>query len=301
MAALRVAVTQFELRAEPDFTAFAAHVTDVVRRAATDDADLLVLPELAATGLLASRADAEHLTVDDMSDVYKTLFPALTAEWREELRRLAAESGLTILGGSHYRQAADGTFRNTAFLAHPDGRMDDQDKLHLTPQEKAMGTTPGDDVLITDIGPFRVGVQICADVEFPEVCRHLAAEGVQLVLCPSLTWNRRGAARVRYSSHARALENQLFVAVSPLIGTSGFPRGRAMHGTGRAMVTCPIDRVFGRNDGVLAEASGDREEVVTVVLDLDLIEASRTAPEPPGLANIRPDLYDQLTSLSGTR
>jgi predicted amidohydrolase len=301
MGALRVAVTQFELRAEPDFTSFAAHVADVVRRAATAGANLLVLPELATTGLLASRADAERLTVDDMSDAYQTLFPEMTVEWCEELRKLSAESGMTILGGSHYRQAADGTFRNTAFLAHPDGRVDEQDKLHLTPQEKAMGATPGESVLITCVDEFRVGVQICADVEFPEVSRHLAAEGAQLLLCPSLTWNRRGATRVRYSAHARALENQLFVAVSPLIGTSGIPCGRAMHGTGRAMVACPIDRIFGRNDGVLAEASVAGEEVVTVDLDMDLIEASRAAPEPPGLANTRPDLYEQLTSLSGNR
>ena len=35
-----------------------------------------------------------------------------------------------------------------------------------------MGTTPGDEVLVTTIGPAPVAVQICADIEFPEVNRH---------------------------------------------------------------------------------------------------------------------------------
>ncbi len=299
MRSLRVGVSQFELRAEPDFASFAAHVARVVHRAAKHSAELLVLPELVTTGLLASRADADRLNVHDLSEAYQQLFPGLTSDWLEELRRLSAKYGMTILGGSHYRQAADGTFRNTAFLAHPDGLVEQQDKLHLTPQEKAMGTTPGDRILITRVGAFRVGVQICADIEFPEVSRHLAVEGVQLLLCPSLTWNRRGAARVRYSSHARALENQLIVAASPLIGSSGIPRDRPLHGTGQAVVACPIDRTFGHNDGVLSEARGTAEDVVTADLDIELIEASRAEPEPPGLVNTRPDLYQQLTSLSG--
>ena len=45
------------------------------------------------------------------------------------------------------------------------------------------------------IGPARAAVQICADIEFPEINRLLALRGVELVLCPSLTWNTRGAHR----------------------------------------------------------------------------------------------------------
>ena len=275
---LRVAAVQLELRAEPDLGHFAAHVAAVVAQAARAGAELVVLPELASTGLLASDPDASALRVTEVPAAYRRVFPPCVEPIADVLRELATTHGLTVLGGSHYRQADDGTYRNTALLAHADGRVERQDKLHLTPQEQAMGTTPGDEVLVTRVGPATVAIQICADVEFPEVSRHLALRGVDLVLCPSLTWNRRGAQRIRYSTHARALENQLFVVTAPLVGSCGVPVDGAIHGTGTALVAAPIDRTFGLDDGVVAEHDDTRTEGMVVAdLDLDLIAASRAA------------------------
>lgn len=301
MNGLRVATTQFELRPESGLDALVEHVAGVVKQAAGTGAELVVLPELVTTGLLASAPDAEAMTVAGLTTTYRELFPPVTRDYENALVALAGEIGITILGGSHWRGDADGGCRNTAVLAHADGRVERYDKLHLTPPEHGLGGTPGDDVLITTIGAARVAIQICADIEFPEVSRHLALEGVELILCPSLTWNRRGAQRVRYSVLARAVENQVFVALSTLIGTCGFPRDGALHGTGRALVSCPIDKLFGVNDGVLAEAGTSAEEVVVADLDLDLLEASRARPEPPGLSNIRPELYARLAAGRGVR
>jgi predicted amidohydrolase len=289
---IRVTAVQFELRAETSFDAFAGHVMSVVETAAAAGTDLVVLPELATTGLLASHPGAGSLTIDDLPAAYREVFPPLTDPLVELLRELAMRLDITVLGGSHFRRAEDGSHRNTAHLAHPDGRIERQDKLHLTPQEQAMGLQPGDDVLISRIGPARIGVQICADIEFPEINRYLARQGVDLILCPSLTWNTRGANRVRYGAHARAMENQCFVVTSPLVGTSGVPATGAIHGTGYAMVAGPIDRTLGLDDGVVAAHQDTRAEgSVTAELDLDLIVASRANPEPPGLSNVRPPLY----------
>jgi predicted amidohydrolase len=257
----------------------------------------VVLPELVTTGLLATHPDAASLGPADVAEAYRAVFPPLTDQLQDLVRTLATRSGTTILGGSHFRRAADGTYRNTAVLAHPDGRVEHQDKLHLTPQEQDMGLTPGDDVLVTMVGPARTAIQICADIEFPEINRLLALRGVELVLCPSLTWNTRGAHRVRYGAHARAMENQLFVVTSPLVGSSGLPAGRAIHGTGYAMVTGPIDRRSGLDDGVVVAHPDTRTEGRVVAdLDLDVIADSRAAPEPPGLSNIRPDLYERFAA-----
>jgi predicted amidohydrolase len=297
MTSLRVASVQFELRAERSFEDFAAHLTSVVEAAANDGAELVMLPELVTTGLLATHPDAASLAPADVAEAYRAVFPPLTAPFEELVRALATRTGTTLLGGSHFRRAADGTFRNTAVLAHPDGHLECQDKLHLTPQEQSMGLTPGDDVLVTTIGPARAAVQICADIEFPEINRLLALRGVELVLCPSLTWNTRGAHRVRYGALARAMENQLYVVTAPLVGTSGLPAGRAIHGTGFAMVTGPIDRRSGLDDGVVvAHADTRAAGMVIADLDFDLIAESRADPEPPGLSNIRPDLYDRLAA-----
>ncbi|WP_172653020.1 nitrilase-related carbon-nitrogen hydrolase [Rhodococcus opacus] len=292
---LTIAPIQFELRAERTFDDLAKHVRRTVESAAGAGADIVLLPELVTTGLLASHPDADSLTVRDVADAYRSVFPSYTDEFEGLVQSLAVETSTTVVGGSHYRHAPDGTFRNTSYLAHPDGRIVHQDKLHLTPPEVAMGTTPGDEVAITEIGPVRVAVQICADIEFPEVSRYLAGQGVTLVLVPSLTWNRRGAHRVRYGAHARAMENQMYVAVSTLVGSCGYPRDGALHGTGNCFLAGPIDRTFGSNDGVLVGHEDNREEgAVLGSIDLDLLGRSRANPEPPGLRNIRPDLYQQL-------
>jgi len=297
VTSLRVAAVQFELRAEASFDSFAAHLTSVVEQAVADGAELVVLPELVTTGLLATHPDPASLGPADVAEAYRAVFPPLTDHFEDLVRTLATDARKTVLGGSHFRRATDGTYRNTAVLAHPDGRVEHQDKLHLTPQEQGMGLTPGDDVLVTTIGPARTAIQICADIEFPEINRLLALRGVELVLCPSLTWNTRGAYRVRYGAHARAMENQLYVVTSPLVGSSGLPAGRAIHGTGYAMATGPIDRRSGLDDGVVVAHPDTRTEGMAVAdLDLEVIAESRANPEPPGLSNIRPDLYERFAA-----
>jgi len=292
---LSVAPVQFDLRAEPTLETFLEHVESAVDDAARAGGEVVVLPELVSTGLLATHPSADELTVADLGEAYRGVFPQYEEAYSERLRALARAKGVWIAGGSRWRLAEDGGCRNTAFLATPDGELHTQDKLHLTPPEKAIGGVGGERVLIASIGSVRVAILICADIEFPELTRHLVTHGVELVLCPSLTWNTRGANRVRYSSLVRALENQLFVAMAPMIGSCGIPRDGALHCKGQAFVACPIDRVFGRNDGVLAMAERRGVEAATVArLDFDQLAESRANPEPPGLSNIRPELYASL-------
>jgi predicted amidohydrolase len=296
---LNVAPVQFDLRAEPTLDGFLEHVESVVDDAARAGGELVVLPELVTTGLMATHPAPERLTVADLGEAYREVYPQYYEPYSERLRALATEKGIWIAGGSHWRLADDGRCRNTAFLAQPDGRLHTQDKLHLTPPEKAIGGVGGERMMIASIGPVRVGILICADIEFPELTRHLTLHGVELIVCPSLTWNTRGANRVRLSSTVRALENQLFVAMAPMIGSSGIPREGALHCKGQAFVAGPIDRVFGRNDGVLAITERAGEEAVTVArLDFDLLAESRANPEPPGLSNIRPELYASLDAVT---
>jgi predicted amidohydrolase len=300
MSTLRVATAQFALRPEPTFEGFRRHLASVVDDAARAEAALVVLPELVTMGLLASLPNAQRLTVDGVADAYRDLFPELTEEFAEAVRDLATSRGIPVLGGSHWRRGEDGQFVNTAYLAHPDGTVETQDKLHLTPPEVAIDTSPGDELLVTSIGSVKVGVLICADIQFPELSRHLVIEeDVKLVLCPSLTWNTRGVHRVRYGSHARAVENQIFVVTSTLVGTCGVPSDAPLHGKGRAFVAGPIDRVFGANDGVLASTDRDEEAIAIADLDFARLEESRANPEPPGLSNRRPELYQALSRADG--
>ncbi|MFF3380606.1 hypothetical protein ACFYXF_47640 [Streptomyces sp. NPDC002680] len=92
----------------------------------------------------------------------------------------------------------------------------------------------------------------------------------------------------------------MFVVTSPLIGHSGLPADGPLCTVDRALAAGPVDRTFGRNDGILAEATSDKEEIVYVDLDRDLLFASRENPEVPGLKLRRLDLYAGLVTGSET-
>jgi predicted amidohydrolase len=299
MTDLSVATVQFALRAEPTVEAFLAHTGESVEQAVAQGAEVVLFPELASTGLLGSINDHEVTTASVAAD-YRHVLTGYAQSIADGLIRLAAAHGVVIVGGSHNRTAEDGSLRNTAYVAHPNGRLELQDKIHLTPQEHALGVRGGDELLVTKLGPFTAGVLICADIQFPELSRHLVHRGVDLILCPSLTWNRRGVHRVRTGCQARAIENQLYVVMSPLVGDSGLPSDAPLYAVGRALVTGPVDRTVGVNDGVLAAAETAHEQVIVQTLDHDLLTASRAEPEAPGLALRRLDLYAKLLAEQGS-
>ncbi|MEU1595157.1 nitrilase-related carbon-nitrogen hydrolase [Streptomyces sp. NPDC005708] len=300
MSSLTLALTAFELRAERTVADYLEHTDTLTAQAAVQGAGVIVFPELASTGLLASapgmvtsaaisRAYWEHLT---------SLTDEIVAGHAEQARR----HGITVLAGSHNHLASDGTLRNTAFLVHPDGSVETQDKIHLTPQEHQLGTTGGDSLLVTKVGPFTAAILICADVQFPELARHLVERGVELIFCPSLTWNRRGIHRVRTGALARAMENQLYVAMSPLVGSSGLPTDAPMHAVGTPFVAAPVDKTFGYNDGILAAGDLSTDGLLLATVDRQQLLASRARPEVPGLALRRPELYGRLAaSVDGPR
>lgn len=293
MTSLTVASAQFALQAERTLDEFVVHMDGLVALAAASGAELVLFPELASTGLLGSITDHD-VTTASITDDFWTVLPGYTDAIVDALIEMARSHGIVVVGGSHNRLASDGTLRNTAYVVHPDGRVETQDKIHLTPQEHALGARGGDELLVTRIGPFTVGVLICADIQFPELSRHLVHNGVDLILCPSLTWNRRGIHRVRTGCQARAIENQLYVVMSPLVGHSGLPVDAPMHAVGRAVITGPVDKTVGINDGILASAESPDEQLVMHTLDHDLIVASRANPEAPGLALRRLDLFESL-------
>jgi predicted amidohydrolase len=293
MTTIRLACAQFALVREPSLTDFLAHMERWVVKAAEGGAKLAVFPELASTGLLGA-IDDHLVTSESIADDYHNVLAPLSDSIVAAASQWAVANNITVLAGSHIRRDADGTLRNTAILAHPDGRVQFQDKLHLTPPEIALGARGGDELLITSVGEFTVGVLICADIQYPELSRYLVSQGVNLILCPSLTWNRRGVFRVRTGCSARAIENQAFVAMSPLVGSSGLPSDAVLHAVGTALVTTPVDKNFGLNDGVLAQFDGEGEGLVFADLDPARLLASRANPEPPGIGLQRPDLYRAL-------
>src|SRR5690606_3319129 len=99
------------------------------------------------------------------------------------------------------------------------GSWDAQRKVHITPNERSYwGMTGGDRIAVFKTDVAKIGILICYDVEFPELPRLLADEGMQILFVPFLTDTQNGYNRVRYCAQARAIENECYVVTAGSVG-----------------------------------------------------------------------------------
>ena len=288
-AELKVSVSALGIRRYPSLEACRLHLDPLVAAAAAAGSSLLLLPELLCVGLLWMDPAAGGTTRAGVKALYQRVLTPLFPAYGELLRDLAREHRIHLAGASCWHER-DGVALNTAFWCRPDGSVDCQDKLHPTRAEQAIDTVGGNDIRIFELDGARIGLLICYDIQFPELARGLVDAGVEVLLVPSLT-DTRGYWRVRHCAHARAVENQLFVCVSPLIGNLGIPTDWPVERHGAPLITCPIDNRFGIDDGTYAQGAYDSETLVHASLDRDTLQRSRVKSEIMQLKDRRPDLY----------
>jgi predicted amidohydrolase len=136
--------------------------------------DLVVYPELATTGIIKTKAEAEGLGED--------LAKGPTVK---KLMELAKKAKTYIATG--IAEKADGALYNSAILVGPDGVVGKYRKLHLTSADKTWAQ-PGNLGLPTfDIPAGRVGLIVGYDAVISEPARCLAIDGCDLIcICAAL-------------------------------------------------------------------------------------------------------------------
>jgi predicted amidohydrolase len=173
------------------------------------------------------------------------------------LRALAADLGIWLVPGSVYERDEDGRIFNTAVAISPEGELAARYRkcFPWRPWERV---TPGREFVVFDIpGLTRIGISICYDTWFPEVARHLAWMGAEVILQPTLTPTADRAQEL-ILTQAAAIVNQVFVvslnASSP----------QAM---GRSLVVDP--------EGHVLLQAGEGPAALTHVLTLDQVDSVR--------------------------
>jgi predicted amidohydrolase len=111
------------------------------------------------------------------------------------------------------------------------------------------------------IDAIRCGSQICFDLEFPEGCRTLAKQGVDLILMPNGNMQPYGNTHF-VLSQARAIENQCFVVTCNRVGS-----GHGGNFVGESLAVSPTGKI-------LAHLS-DKEESVSIAIDINDVQESR--------------------------
>lgn len=281
----RVCTAQYLLRDHiQSWEAFARTTEFFVEAADSHLGHFLVLPEMFTAQLL-------NLLPREWSELeqIRCLAEEYTQPYQELFVDMAKRYGLYIIGGSH-PVLRDGEIYNVAHLFTPLGEIHTQDKLHPTPYERqAWNMKPGKGLTLFE-SPFgRIAIQICYDVEFPEITRLLALAGVEILFVPYSTTDRMGHNRVSYCARARAIENSIYVVTSGNVGTI-HNRGYLLNYAESAIYT-PSDFGFPPH----AEAGRADPNVETMIvgdLDLGSLSQLRDTGSTRPLLERRKDLYE---------
>jgi predicted amidohydrolase len=262
----------------------AALGSEWIGRAAAAGANLIVLPELAASGyVFASSEEAERSSQPAAGG------PTLT-RWIEACHR----DGVWVVAG-FAESTPRGRF-NSAALLGPDGVVGVYRKAHLFFDEKSYFEPGEGGFPVFDLPLGRVGLLICYDVWFPEAARVLALAGADIVCIPT-NWvanfrrqvlDERGWTMGNYACVAIATQNQVFVAAADRIGTE-----RGIEFVGCSCIVGP--------DGWMLTGPAARSDEALLVADLDLgraVAARQRTPRNHTLLDRRPAVYGSLSAIS---
>jgi predicted amidohydrolase len=251
-----------------------------VRLAAARRCDLIIFPECFVQGYSIR---PEVLALAESPDG-----PAVSV-----LRTLAVAGGVAIVCGFLELNPADPDHPlNAALVIGADGDLAGvYRKTHLFEREHE-AFTRGDDYPTFDLalGPapsrrsVRIGVSICADIEYPEVARLLALGGAQLICVPSADMDPYRAQQAANLA-SRAIENNVYVALANTVD-----RRRGVTFFGGSGIAGP--------DGSLVSAGYLRPRLAVATLSDEAIGASGG----PGayLRTRRPETYRGLVRAAAT-
>ena len=174
---VRLAAVQYQMRRIENFDEFAQQVTHFVDVASEYQSDFVVFPELFTLQLLS-------FTDTQRPGEAARKVAEFTPQYLELLTELAIAHNVNIIGGSHFTME-EGRLYNVAYLFRRNGTLGKQYKIHVTPAErKWWGVEGGNKVEVFDTDRGRVAIQICYDIEFPELTRIAARKGAQIIFCP---------------------------------------------------------------------------------------------------------------------
>jgi len=221
----------------PTFQATAPNWEKMRTWAESIPADVIVFPELASCGYMYRDRKEAAAHVESRS----VLAP---------IEAIARRTGRLIVGG--FAERAAGAFYDSAFACGPDGTTVYR-KIHLWNRETLI-FEPGTQPTIVEFQGHRIGLEVCYDLQFPELAAYLARRGAELVVVPT-AWAEEtyrpshGLQPYNHLAIASAFAGGIFVAVVNRTGVE-----RAARFPGQSSLTNP----FGQLESI------DGEEAVAV-------------------------------------
>ena len=290
---MKIKVAAVQMSCTRDVSENIAHAEKLVRQAAADGANVILLPEL---------FERQYFCQERRYDYYSYASPADSNEAVQHFKNIAAELGV-VMPVSFYEKDGNVLYNSVAMLDADGTVMGVYRKTHIPDdhyyQEKFY-FTPGDTGFkVWDTRFGRIGVGICWDQWFPEAARAMALMGAQLILYPTaigsepiLTTDSMPHWRRTMQGHAGA--NLVPVAAANRWGLEKVTPTEENGGQSSAL------RFYGSSfitDGVgeiIADGGREGDEVLLAELDLDACDRARL--EWGVFRDRRPEAYRALVN-----
>jgi predicted amidohydrolase len=279
---VRIGLVQWQMRPYHKIEDVLQSVEYFVDAVSDYESDFILFPELFNAPLMGlfNNMDTRH-AIRELEQFTKPLIEAMS--------KFAISYNVNIIAGSMPEFKGNDLY-NSSYLLHRSGKIDSYSKIHITPSEEyEWNFKGGDSVKVFETDAGKIGVLICYDVEFPELSRKLADEGMEILFVPFLTDTQNAYNRVRICAQARAIENECFVAIAGNVGN--LPKVNNMDlQFAQSGVFTPSDFAFPVNS-IKAEATPNTEMIVVSDVDLSLLTELHNYGSVQTLKDRRNDLY----------
>ncbi len=239
-----------------------------------EKADFYVFGEMTLTGYPLKDEIREHAEEIDGPSI-------------QEMKKIAKKNKCYIVFGMPTKNPdVKGLNHNSAVMVHPDGKIDTYDKWFLPtfgPFEEKIYYDEGENLTLCNTKYGKIGLIVCYDLFFPELCKAYSEMGADMIVCisasPSVTR--------RYFETllpARAIENTTFIIYSNIVGNQ------------EELVFWGGSQAYDPLSDLLIKGQYFKENIVTCEIDLEKIKTARA--NRPVLRDIRPDIYMDLYEIS---
>lgn len=289
---VRICVVQYMMKKIDSFDEFATQCEHYVDVSADYKSDFVVFPENFTMQLLSFLEERSPSTAVRKLATFTTQYVELFTE-------LAVKYNVNIIGGSHFIEENNRIY-SVAHLFRRDGTIEQQYKLHISPNERMWwGINGGSTLEVFDTDCGKISIQLSSDIEFPEISRIVAGEGAQIIFVPFCAEDKQTFLRVKYCAQARAIENQVYTVTAGTVGNLTHVDNVDIQYAQSGVYT-PTGFSFPR-DGIAEECSENTETVIMAEVDMETLMRHRKSNEVLTFGDRRTDIYSlQIRSKAKT-
>jgi len=287
---MKVKVAIAQMKMSWDIADNLTRAEELVRKAARQGAEVILLPELFKTPYFCQREDYGYFALAEEAESSPLI---------ARFQKLAGELHV-VLPISFFERAGNVHFNSLMMIDADGSRLGLYRKAHIPTgecYEEKFYFSPGDTgfkVYKTKFG--RIGVGICWDQWFPEVARSLALMGAQLILYPTAIGSEPVLPKDSKNHWQNAMRGHAAANIVPVAAAN---RIGAESDKNSSMTFFGSSFIADQEGELIVELSRSEESIAIAEFDLDVIDRQRISWGV--FRDRRPDLYTSLVKLDDSK